>query len=96
MAKSKEFKVITWSFNNDHLEWYDVIPYFVREYQSEKPTDRPETFDDFKEFIKRRGMYMFWARCEWETIITGWPAQKRINWMYGHKLNRISISLLKS
>ena len=36
----------------------------------------PETVDDFKEFVKNEGMYMFWSRCEYEIIVTGWPQQK--------------------
>lgn len=36
----------------------------------------PETFEDFKEFVKDAGMYRFWGRCEYEVIITGWPQQK--------------------
>jgi len=40
-------------------------------------TKMPETFDEFKSFILSRSLYNFWARCEYEVIITGWPQQKR-------------------
>jgi len=36
----------------------------------------PETFDDLKEFIKNESLYMYWAKCEHEMIVHGWPVQK--------------------
>ena len=77
MALPKEFKVITWAFNEDKMEWYDVIPYFVRMYKSiKKSVDRPKTFEEFKSFVKKEGYYLFWAKCEWEVIVHGWPVYK--------------------
>ena len=36
----------------------------------------PSTFDELKEFVKGESQYMFWARCEWEMIIHGWPMRE--------------------
>jgi hypothetical protein len=36
----------------------------------------PETYEEFKKFIERESMYMFWGRCEWEMITHGWPVRK--------------------
>ena len=82
----KQFNVINFNFNAKKFESYDVIPYFVRAYQErielhkKYPSDSnfnvPNTFDEFKEFIKDRAQYQFWARCEYEIILVDWPCQK--------------------
>ena len=36
----------------------------------------PVTFDEFKEFVKDKAQYKFWARCEYEIILVDWPCQK--------------------
>ena len=36
----------------------------------------PVTFDEFKEFVKDKAQYRFWARCEYEIILVDWPCQK--------------------
>lgn len=60
----KEFNVLWWDFNKDHPEPYDVLPYFRRCYEDCKKEDRPETKDEWLKFIRSKGMYMYWARCE--------------------------------
>lgn len=56
---------------------YNVMPYFIDRYEEVKDTDKcPKTFDEFKEFIKRRSMYMYWARCQYEIILSDWPCKK--------------------
>lgn len=39
-------------------------------------TRMPETFDEFKKFVLDNSMYQFWARCEYEVIVHGWPVRK--------------------
>lgn len=36
----------------------------------------PETYEEFKKFIEDESRYQFWARCEYEMIIHGWPVRK--------------------
>lgn len=36
----------------------------------------PETLDDLKEFIKADSSYRYWAKCEHEMIVHGWPVKK--------------------
>lgn len=67
----KEFYVIYYNFNAKKVEPYDIMPYFISEYICTK--DKPKTTKEFKEFIKNKARYMFWARCEYEIIICGWP-----------------------
>ena len=71
----KSYKVINWDFNSDESEAYDVMPYFIRKYNEAE--NKPKTFEEFKEFVNKNSMHQFWARCEYEIIITGWPRQKK-------------------
>ena len=71
----KKFNVITWNINTNKLEAYDVLPYFRREY--DKAKDKPTTKEEWKEFVKKEGMYQFWARCEYEVIISPWPVMDK-------------------
>ena len=72
-----QFNVLNWGINRNELEPYDVLPYFRKCYEECKKKDRPKTANEWEEFIRRKGMYMFWSRCEYEIIISPWPPQKK-------------------
>ena len=72
----KPYKVISWDFNHDDIEYYDIMPFLIDSYKRIKK-NKPKTFDEIKEFIINESRYRFWSRCEYEVIITGWPKQKR-------------------
>ena len=72
----KPFNVINYEFNSDKFEAYDVMHYLVNCYKKEKKDKRPVTFDEFKKFVESKSMYMYWARCEYEVILSDWPNQK--------------------
>ena len=94
--ENKKFNVLTWDFNGDKLEHYDVLPYFRQEYQERKKKAKgkriqkilaenpdmkkyygvPANRDEMRKFIEGESLYMFWARCEWEMIVHGWPVRK--------------------
>lgn len=67
----KEFNVIGYNFNSKEFVPYNIIPYLVSQYKMKK--DKPKTFDEFKEFIKKESMYQWWARCEYEIVLGPWP-----------------------
>lgn len=69
----KGFYVMLWDFNTDELVAYDVLPYFRREYEGRKRSDRPKTLDEWRAFVEGRGRSRFWARCEYEFIVSSWP-----------------------
>lgn len=81
----EKFNVINFNFNSKRFEQYDVIPHFVRVYNERRenhkkhPNDEyfkvPETFEDFKKFVKEEAQYHFWSRCEYEIILVDWPTQ---------------------
>ena len=72
----KPYKVISWDFNSDNIEYYDIMPFLIDSYKKIKK-NKPKTFDEIKDFIINESRYRFWSRCEYEVIITGWPKQKR-------------------
>lgn len=79
----KQFNVINYSINKTKFESYDVIPYLVNTYKNvikkhqEYPDvdywKVPKTFEEFKEFVKKESLHQFWARCEYEIILSPWP-----------------------
>lgn len=86
MDEKNKFHVLTWDFNRDKIEHYDVLPYLrdrleERIEKNKKDEDEyfkvPKSFDDFKKFVKDESLYQFWSRCEYEMIVHGWPV--RIN-----------------
>ena len=81
----KKFNVLTWDFNSDSLEVYDVMPYLRRCYEKrnrkrsfadDKYSGVPKTRSEFLEFVDGESMYKYWGRCEWEMICHGWPVRK--------------------
>ena len=69
----RQFNVIIEDVNSREFVPYDVMPYLVQCYYEAREVDRPKTFEEFKAFIKRRSMYMWWARCEYEIVLQSWP-----------------------
>ena len=67
----KQFNVIIYDINRKKFKPYNVMNFFVDEYNEEK--SKPKTFDKFKEFVERKSMWMFWSRCEYEIILSDWP-----------------------
>lgn len=85
MDEKRKFYVLTWDFNRDKIEHYDVLPYLrnrleERIEKNKKDEDEyfkvPKSFDEFKKFVEYESLYQFWSRCEYEMIIHGWPVRK--------------------
>lgn len=77
--EKKKFNVLIWDFNRDDLVHYDVLPYLRNCYDRLTETGRrkPKTLEEFKQFVEDESRYQFWARCEYEMILHGWPVQKK-------------------
>ena len=70
------FNVINFDFNSKEFESYDVMPYLINCYKNVKrKKECPKTFDEFKQFVESKSMYMYWSRCEYEIILSDWPGQ---------------------
>lgn len=67
----KSFNVIIQNFNTNKFDPYDVMPFFIEEYNKLKK--KPKTYNEFYKFIEENSKYMFWSRCQYEIIICGWP-----------------------
>jgi hypothetical protein len=65
----KEFNVII--EDNGKFRPYNIIPYLVKRYNEKE--DKPSTFEEFKKFVKAEAQYQWWARCEYEIILSPWP-----------------------
>lgn len=78
--EQKKFNVLLRDFNKKKPTFYDVLPYFRREWK-EHPynwdsdyKDVPvKTKEELKKWIKSRSQYQFWSRCEYEFLIAKWP-----------------------
>ena len=85
------WNVLNWDFNSDKLEVYDVGYRFVNAVDSDKLASLPKNYAELDDYLNSEAHYRFWAKCEYEMIITGWPQQKneakidictqlRLNW----------------
>lgn len=68
-----KFNVIYLDYNARKMKEYDIIPHLKNCYNTKKKNERPKTFDEFKSFIIAESRYQWWARCEYEIIISSWP-----------------------
>ena len=79
-----EYKVITWNFNTDRMEHYDIMPYLYRRLEEKRKKRqialKDLTLERLKEFIDIESRYQFWARCQYEVILSSWPLKEN-----GHK-----------
>lgn len=73
----KHFFVLSWDFNKKKVEYYDVLPYFIDEYNEGTLLHGKilKTFNDYKMFIIRASKYQFWSRCQYEIVVEGYPSQ---------------------
>lgn len=72
-----EYKVITWDFNTDRVEYYDIMPYLYRRLEEKRKkrqiTLKDLTLERLKKFIDAESKYQFWARCQYEVMLHSWP-----------------------
>ena len=71
-----KWNVWIWDFNHDRLEQYDVVPMLLRELKSLRKEDFPMDKKSMNEELKSWARYHFWAKCEYEMIVHGWPVRK--------------------
>ena len=78
--EQKKFNVLLRDFNKKKPIFYDVLPYFTREWE-ERPYNWDKDYkevlvktkEELKKWIKDRSQYQFWSRCEYEFLIAKWP-----------------------
>lgn len=89
----KSFNVIVEDINTRKFIPYNVIPYLIRCYN--KAQEKPKTFEEFKEFIRKESMYQWWSRCEYEIVLQSWPTSKNkqkidVHWQVIMNIDRIT------
>lgn len=65
-----QFNVIVEDVNSKEFVSYDIMPYLIKCWKEAK--DKPQTFDEFKTFVKNRSRYQWWGRCEYEIVLKSW------------------------
>lgn len=83
------FYTLTWDMNRGEVENYDIMPYLVSAWKEDKArkrkiwfkssdddTKEPTTVEEWKKAILAASRYQFWARCEYEIIVSEWPTEK--------------------
>lgn len=83
------FYTLAWDVNRNVVENYDVMPYLVSAWEEDKvrkhkiwfkslddDTKEPATVEEWKKAILAASRYQFWARCEYEITVSGWPVEK--------------------
>lgn len=75
-----EYRVITWDFSTDRVEHYDIMPYLYRRLEEKRKKRqivlKDLTLEKLKEFIDAESKYQFWARCQYEVILSSWPPRE--------------------
>lgn len=75
-----EYRVITWDFSTDRVEHYDIMPYLYRRLEEKRKKRqivlKDLTLEKLKEFIDDESKYQFWARCQYEVILSSWPPRE--------------------
>lgn len=70
-------------YKNGKVEQYDVLPYFRNSWKEKYNKEEKDKIkaakynakrkELFKQWVRGRSCYMFWARCEWEMLLASWP-----------------------
>ena len=66
-----KYNVLIQDFNSRKFVPYDIFPYLYRQYNEKE--QKPLTIQQYKDFILSEARYQWWARCEYEIIVSGWP-----------------------
>ena len=70
-TKDLKWLVYHYNFNANKIETYNVLSgkIFLEEIKKIMVKHRDKDRSEFAEALKRKMMYHFWSRCEWEVII---------------------------
>ena len=70
------FNVMWLNFSTKEVEHYDVLPYFRDCWKDQCYKDEIKLIKSFKQlknWVINKSRYMYWARCQYEFLIAGWP-----------------------
>lgn len=73
MAK---FNVLLYDDSRKQATPYDVVPYFVREWNNTRHDafgkSKVKTKAEFKTWVQHESQYEFWGRCQFEFLMAPW------------------------
>ena len=101
IKKTTPFYVIKEDVNAKKFIKYDVMPYLIECYNETKKGLKPITFDEFKQFVKDKSMYMYWSRCQHEIVLKSLVAitedtKVDIHWQILNNIDVITEILMKN
>jgi hypothetical protein len=70
----KGYNCIIYDPNAKEFTTHDVMPFFLNIYK--RSQEKPQGFQEFKNFVLKWGQYQYWARCEYEVILLDWPTER--------------------
>ena len=71
--KNKHWYVFFYNFNKGCIETYDVLQHGRLIEDLKKLARKKLDKATFKEELRKSLMHYFWAKCEYEIIISAWP-----------------------
>lgn len=77
--KNLTWNVYVYNFNNRGIETRNILgngSVIIRDVLEKAKSEYKENvpdYDKFKEEVRNIVMYYYWAKCEWEVIISAWP-----------------------
>lgn len=99
----KSYFVLLHDFNSNKTVKHDIMPYILQTYKECKERKfwwmfnnleiTPITKEDFKYFVERVCNYKYWARCEYEWLMIGWPPGKMDTFEQCKKIINSSIKI---
>lgn len=79
----KKYNILIHNFNTNKVESYDIMPYLVDTYKLCKKKkfwwmfpdtkSEPETKEQIHKFVDVTCKSRYWAKCEYEFLVMGWP-----------------------
>lgn len=67
----KSFNCIIESYGK--FKSFDIMPFLINAYNNKKVEERPKEEQELKDFIIKESRYLWWAKCEYEIILSNWP-----------------------
>lgn len=52
---------------------HDILPYLSQEWRNLKPKERGEATKDLQDWVKKKLLYQYWSRCQYEMLVLPWP-----------------------
>lgn len=81
--KNITWNVYVYNFNKGCIETRNILgkdSVIIRDVLEKAKSEYKENvpdYDKFKEEVRKIVMYYYWAKCEWEVIISAWPPNEK-------------------